>query len=162
MNPVAVRSFNNLVASRTDDSSYYKYLIFYSVSSYLAPVNHPSLFHSKQFSQTSQKYSIWVSKKDGYELYNILGCNAYRRFKIGSLFIEITTGHLFVIGGIRKGSWFRHYATSRNASGSIPDVIGFFNWPNPSSRTMNLGSNQPLTEMSIRNIPWSDVWVVGS
>jgi hypothetical protein len=29
----------------------------------------------------------------------------------------------------------------------------FFNWPNPSSRTMALGSTQPLTEMSTRNLP---------
>jgi hypothetical protein len=37
---------------------------------------------------------------------------------------------------------------------SIPDeVIGFFNWPNPSSRTMALGSTQPITEMSTRNLP---------
>jgi hypothetical protein len=28
----------------------------------------------------------------------------------------------------------------------------FFNWPNPSSRTMALGSTQPLTEMSTRNL----------
>jgi hypothetical protein len=34
-------------------------------------------------------------------------------------------------------------------AGSIPDVIGFFNWPNPSSRTMSLMSTQPLTEMSL-------------
>jgi hypothetical protein len=39
-------------------------------------------------------------------------------------------------------------------AGSIPDgVIGFFNWPNPSSRTMARGSTQPLTEMSTRNLP---------
>jgi hypothetical protein len=31
--------------------------------------------------------------------------------------------------------------------------IGFFNWPNPSSRTMALGSTQPLTEMSTRILP---------
>jgi hypothetical protein len=38
--------------------------------------------------------------------------------------------------------------------GSIPDeVIGFFNWPNPSSRTMALGSTQPPTEMSTENLP---------
>jgi hypothetical protein len=37
---------------------------------------------------------------------------------------------------------------------SIPDVVtGFFNWPNPSSRIMALGSTQPLTEMSTRNLP---------
>jgi hypothetical protein len=29
----------------------------------------------------------------------------------------------------------------------------FFNIPNPSSRTMALGSTQPLTEMSNRNLP---------
>jgi hypothetical protein len=46
------------------------------------------------------------------------------------------------------------YATSRKVAGSIPDwVIGFFNWPNPSNRIMALGSTQPLTEMSARNLP---------
>jgi hypothetical protein len=29
----------------------------------------------------------------------------------------------------------------------------FFNLPNPSSRTMALGSTQPLTEMSTRDLP---------
>jgi hypothetical protein len=50
--------------------------------------------------------------------------------------------------------YVRHYATSRKVAGSHPDeVIGFFNWPNPSSRTMALGSTLPLTEMSTRNLP---------
>jgi hypothetical protein len=31
--------------------------------------------------------------------------------------------------------------------------FGIFNSPDPSSRTMALGSTQPLTEMSIRNLP---------
>jgi hypothetical protein len=54
----------------------------------------------------------------------------------------------------RERSWLRHYATSRKVAGSIPDeVIGFFNLPNLSSRTMALGSTQPLTEMSTRNLP---------
>jgi hypothetical protein len=45
-------------------------------------------------------------------------------------------------------------ATSRMVPGSIPnEVIGFFNWPNPSSRTTGLGSTKPLTEMSTRNLP---------
>jgi hypothetical protein len=47
-----------------------------------------------------------------------------------------------------------HYATSRKVADSNPDeVIGFFNWINPSSRAMALGSTQPLTEMSTRNFP---------
>jgi hypothetical protein len=37
----------------------------------------------------------------------------------------------------------------------IPDgVIGIFNGHNPSGRTTALGSTQPLTEMSTRNISW--------
>jgi hypothetical protein len=48
----------------------------------------------------------------------------------------------------------RRYAKSRKIAGSIPDeVIAFFNWPNPSSRATALRSSQPLTEMSIFNLP---------
>jgi hypothetical protein len=47
-------------------------------------------------------------------------------------------------------SWLRHYAAIWKFAGSIlNEVIGFFNWPNPSSRTMVLGSTQPLTEMNL-------------
>jgi hypothetical protein len=35
----------------------------------------------------------------------------------------------------------------------VPDEVDFFNLPNPSSRTMALGSTQPLTEISTRNFP---------
>jgi hypothetical protein len=49
---------------------------------------------------------------------------------------------------------YTHYALSTNVTGSIPDkVIEFFNWPNPSSCYMALGSAQPVTEMSTRNLP---------
>jgi hypothetical protein len=42
------------------------------------------------------------------------------------------------------------YVIMFKVAGSILDeVIGFFNWPNPSSRTMALGSTQLLTEMSL-------------
>jgi hypothetical protein len=37
-------------------------------------------------------------------------------------------------------------------AGSINDVIGFFNRPKPSSRTMALGSTQPLGEMRTRTL----------
>jgi hypothetical protein len=39
--------------------------------------------------------------------------------------------------------------------GSSPDEVidFFFNLPKPSSRTMALGSTQPLTEMSARDLP---------
>jgi hypothetical protein len=35
----------------------------------------------------------------------------------------------------------------------VPDEVDFFNLPSPSSRTMALGSTQPLTKMSTRNLP---------
>jgi hypothetical protein len=50
-------------------------------------------------------------------------------------------------------SWLRHYTTSRKVAGLIPDVIGFFNCPNFSSCTIAVGSTQPMTEMSTRNLP---------
>jgi hypothetical protein len=37
--------------------------------------------------------------------------------------------------------------------GSSPDEVDSFNSPNPSSRTVALGSTQPLTEISTRNLP---------
>jgi hypothetical protein len=55
--------------------------------------------------------------------------------------------------GTRYRSRLRHYDTSRKIAGSIPDeVIGFFNWRISSSCIMARGSNQPLLEMSTRNI----------
>jgi hypothetical protein len=64
---------------------------------------------------------------------------------------SLLQGYLYLFTTMR--SWLRHYATSRNVAGSISDeVIGFFNRPNPSSRTMALGSTQPLTEMSTGNL----------
>jgi hypothetical protein len=35
----------------------------------------------------------------------------------------------------------------------VPDEVDFYNLPNPSSRIMAMGSTQPLTEMSTRNLP---------
>jgi hypothetical protein len=51
--------------------------------------------------------------------------------------------------------------TGRKVAGLIPDEgIAFFNWPNPSSRTMDLRSTQPLTEMSTRNLTEGNVRLV--
>jgi len=47
------------------------------------------------------------------------------------------------------------WGTSRKVAGSFPDgVNGIFHWNNSSGRAMTLGSIQPLTEMSTRNISW--------
>jgi hypothetical protein len=62
--------------------------------------------------------------------------------------------HSFNLGGTRQHSWLKHYATSGNAVGSVPDdAIGFFNLPNPSSRTRAMRSTQHITEVSTMNIP---------
>jgi hypothetical protein len=60
--------------------------------------------------------------------------------------------------GTRYRSCLKIYAKGWTVAGSIPDeVIEFFNFLNSSSRVMTLGSTQPLTEMSTRNIPGSKV-----
>jgi hypothetical protein len=57
--------------------------------------------------------------------------------------------------GTAVAQWLRCCATNRKVAGSIPaDVIGLFQWRNPSDRTIALGSTQPLTEMSTRSISW--------
>jgi hypothetical protein len=53
----------------------------------------------------------------------------------------------------------RHYAISRKVAGSSLDEVDFFNLPNPSSRTIALGSTQSLTEMSTRNLPVGKGWL---
>jgi hypothetical protein len=63
------------------------------------------------------------------------------------LFACLILPHIF------HSAYMNWISTSRKVAGSIPDVIGFFNWPNPFSRTMALGSTQPLTGMSARNLP---------
>jgi hypothetical protein len=38
--------------------------------------------------------------------------------------------------------------------GSFPvEVVRIFNWPNPSSHTIVLGSTQPITEINTTNVP---------
>jgi hypothetical protein len=59
--------------------------------------------------------------------------------------------------GTQWRSWLRHWATSREVAGSIPDgVTGIFHWHHPSGRTMARRLTQPLTETSTRNNSW---WV---
>jgi hypothetical protein len=55
---------------------------------------------------------------------------------------------------MKEFSPYRNFLGSFFVAGPIPDeVIGFFNLPNPSSRTMALRLTQPLTEMSNHNLP---------
>jgi hypothetical protein len=55
---------------------------------------------------------------------------------------------------LNERSWLSHNVTSRKVGGSIrSEVIGFFNWANPSSRSISQGSTQSLTGMSTRSLP---------
>jgi hypothetical protein len=57
--------------------------------------------------------------------------------------------------GTAVAQWLRYCATNQKVAGSIPDVVMEFSIDiNPSDRTMALGSNQPLTEMSTGSISW--------
>jgi hypothetical protein len=52
-------------------------------------------------------------------------------------------------GNTQWRSWLKHYATSRNVAASSTDEVDFFTLPTPSSRTMVLGSTQPLTPIPV-------------
>ena len=51
-------------------------------------------------------------------------------------------------------SWLRHSTTIQKVTGSIPDFIEIFHGHNFLVHTVAMGSTQPLTEMSTRNIFW--------
>jgi hypothetical protein len=63
--------------------------------------------------------------------------------------------HNFTFGGMRwQEVWFV-WVGAFYVIHIIHVIYTFcFDLPNPSSRTMALGSTQPLTEMSTRNLPW--------
>jgi hypothetical protein len=42
---------------------------------------------------------------------------------------------------------------ARSSPVRVPDEVDFCNLPNPSTHTMAVGSIQPLTKMSTRNLP---------
>jgi hypothetical protein len=56
-------------------------------------------------------------------------------------------------GGSQWCSWLRHCVIGQKVVGSIPHGVIWINHQhNPSSHSMSLGSTQPLTEMSTRDI----------
>jgi hypothetical protein len=66
---------------------------------------------------------------------------------------NLFTYYLFM--GTAVAQWLRYCTTNQKVAGSIPDgVKEIFIDINPSYRNIALGSPQPLTEMSTRNISW--------
>ena len=96
-------------------------------------------------------------------MHKILYLSIYNTFiKILYMFRAVrctSSGGLIVsmqqlISSLSVGDCPVHRLTGAQDS-QIPDgVIGIFHLHNPSGRTMALGSTQPLTEMSTRNISW--------
>jgi hypothetical protein len=96
----------------------------------------PSMCNSK-----SSRISERIDAKSGFWLFY---------FHLSTHFTDVSSR----LGGTRWCSRSWHYTTSWKVAGLIPsEVIRFSNSPNPSSRTVTLGSTQPLTEMSNRNLP---------
>jgi hypothetical protein len=62
------------------------------------------------------------------------------------------TGYYSVAKGVSGSVVVRHYATNLKVAGLCPDEVDVIYLPNPSDRTMALGSTQPLTEMNTRNL----------
>jgi hypothetical protein len=59
-------------------------------------------------------------------------------------------------GPTAVAQWLRYCATNQKVAGSIPDAfMEFFIDINPSDRTKDLWSTQPLTEMITGIISWS-------
>jgi hypothetical protein len=55
----------------------------------------------------------------------------------------------------RQRNCLKHYATFRKVAGLIPDeVIGFFNWPNPSSRNMTPDVNSASNRNEYQENSW--------
>jgi hypothetical protein len=75
--------------------------------------------------------------------------NARQHSRLGYWGPPLRVGFSFqiyrIIGGTMLQAW--------KVAGSGPDEVDISNLPNPSSRTMVLGSTQSLTEMSTRNLP---------
>jgi hypothetical protein len=108
---------------------------------------------------TTTLRSIWFQTFSSF-IITFFGCYQCHKFLI---FILKTSTHsvpFLVIFYFRAracafGSvvgWGTMLQTGRSRV-CVPMRWIFFNWPNPSSRTMALGSTQPLTEMSTRKIP---------
>jgi hypothetical protein len=76
--------------------------------------------------------------------------------KILILYLTISLrGISNTIRNTRWIGWFRYCAVRRKVAGLVSDgVFGTSHWHNPSVRTMDLGSNRPLTEMSTWIIFW--------
>jgi hypothetical protein len=107
-------------------------------------------------------FASWILLRQSYHWIhcgNNSNCSQFAHIIHHNYYCKILLKYFFVELIFYKDtwwhSWFRHCATRWKVTGSITDgITGIFCWHNTSSLTMALGSTQPLTEMSTRNISW--------
>jgi hypothetical protein len=103
--------------------------------------------------------NIWKKWKNYFsQLLNVLKVSDVRQMEVhtsepltsqpNTFEVEIAIANLD-----RYNSPGTHQIPSWKFAGSSSDKVDSFNLPNPSSRTMAMGSTQPLTEMSTKNLP---------
>jgi len=110
------------------------------------PQNRPLLLKCARGSGTSLRGINWVDS---------ISSSAFRFYtvKLITYFIIKNSVTSFVTESAWWRSWLKYCPTSLKVAVSIPDgVFEIFHLHNPSCRTVVLGSTQPLTEMSTRNI----------
>jgi hypothetical protein len=89
---------------------------------------------------TKKMDGVTAEKRTGHIPNAFRPVSACVRSRTSCLFFRINLVFCYAVRSRRYRNWLRHYSTSRKVAGSIPDeVIGFFNWHNPSSRTMAPG-----------------------
>jgi hypothetical protein len=92
----------------------------------------------------SSKYwsrSVDKAKCSNGSIYSVVRCHK------GEIRLEILRALGSVVG------WGTMVQAGRSRVRFLMRPLDKFNWPNPSSRTMALGSTQPLIQMSTRNLP---------
>jgi hypothetical protein len=115
------------------------------------------LFYCKEErGRKGERNDVWIGKCDG----NRIREKQWKDVRIWEFVkrftVEFST-HVTVVSLLahaQKNLTQRYEILSCFLEKVDPDeIIGFFNLPNPSSRTMALVSTQPRTEMSTRNLP---------
>jgi hypothetical protein len=81
-------------------------------------------------------------------------CSKYRVIKKPLCTWWLHCRKLQVMFGARGGAVVEALRYKPEGRGIDSRCYWIFHWHNPSGRTMALGSTQPLTEMSTRNISW--------
>jgi hypothetical protein len=106
---------------------------------YLDPEDLANMY-LRNFGSTANSHTVQATKRR----INIINESPWNP-KINNFIIYLSYGARGSVVG-------RGTIIQAEVAGSSPGWMDFFNLPNPSSRIMSLGSTQPLTEMSTRNL----------